>query len=339
VFLFALFHGISPAAAAWTSPAAVNGTLLRGEPSCVGGFSSPSQVVCAALSSKGTVVVSRYSGTAWTAWKTLAGAVSSPPSCTDNGAGKVVCAARAVSGQLQYWVYDPVANLWTAPVKVAGSALHSGPSCARAPGGKLLCAARSSTGEFTASVFDGVAWSAFASVAGAAVLSRPACTPDDNGGVVCAVVSPGTTVYAARYAAGAWGAFSSLGAIAGSGDIRCNAVNAPPWRVFCFVTGTDGFVYINAFTGTSWGGWSRFGELQTNYGVTCGVTSGGDVACGAIASSDNALYTTTAGTTWSGWGNRGGTGTGTPSCTNLGPGQAVCVFPGVDNKLYYSVGP
>jgi hypothetical protein len=204
----------------------------------------------------------------------------------------------------------------------------------------VLCAARGSTGGLTYSVFDGVAWSAFASVASAGlILSRPACATDNDDGVVCAVIRPGNTVYAIRYAAGAWGAFSSIGGIAGSDDLRCIALGvSSPWRVFCLVTGTDGFVYNNAFSGTSWSGWGRFGTLQTNYGVTCGVTSGGGVVCGAIASTDNALYAMT----WparAGWVKQGGTGTGTPSCTSLGTGTVACAFPGVDNKLYHSVGP
>jgi hypothetical protein len=64
------------------------------------------------------------------------------------------------------------------------------------------------------------------------------------------------------------------------------------------------------------------------------------VACGAVAVSDNALYTTTwNGTAWSGWVKQGGTGIGTPSCSSLGNGKVACVFPGLDNKMYYSVGP
>lgn len=202
-----------------------------------------------------------------------------------------------------------------------------------------LCAARSNTGSLTYSVFDGLAWSPFATVA-ASVLSRPSCTTDDNGGVVCVVINPGNGLSAIRYAAGAWGAFASIGGIAGSDDVRCNSVeDTAPYRVFCFVVGANSVVYGNAFTGVGWGGWGGLG-LQTNYAATCGVTIGGQVACGAVAVADNALYTTTwNGTAWSGWVKQGGTGIGTPSCSSLGNGKVACVFPGLDNKMYYSVGP
>lgn len=341
VLLFVLFRGIPPATA-WTPPQVVNGTLLRGEPSCVGDFYN-SRVVCAALSTKGAVVVSHYDpsdGDGWTAWKTLPGAVSSPPSCTANRAGKVVCAARAVGGQLQYSVYDPAVNLWTAPAKVAGSALYSGPSCTSPGFGRVLCAARGSTGGLTYSVFDGVAWSAFASVASAGlILSRPACTsPGGFGaGVMCAVIGAGNIVYTGRYD-GAWGAFTSIGGIAGSDDIRCFHAGQPLERDACVVTGTDGFVYINSFSGTAWSGWGRLGTLQTNYGVTCALLSQvNGWVCGALNVTDNALYTIeTFGRTWV---RQGGTGTGTPSCTTIQVEQAVCAFPGVNNKLYYTLLP
>jgi hypothetical protein len=190
-------------------------------------------------------------------------------------------------------------------------------------------------------VFDGAAWSPFSAVAGS-IISRPACTTDDNGGVVCVVLNPGNGLSAIRYASGAWGAFTSIGGVAGSNDVRCASydVSVPsPYRVICSVTGTNSVVYVSGFTGSAWSGWGGLG-LTTNYAASCGVTVSGQLACGAVAILDNALYTTTwNGSAWSAWAKQGGTGVGTPSCTGLGTGKVVCAFPGVDNKMHYTVGP
>jgi hypothetical protein len=243
-----------------------------------------------------------------------------------------------VNGQLQYSIYDPATNIWTKSLK-AGGALYSGPSCVKLPGGKVLCVARSASGGLTSSVFDGVAWGPFVNVAGS-VISRPGCATDEAGGVVCAVINPGNGLSAIRYAGTSWGAFTSIGGVAGSDDVRCSTLqSSAPYRLSCLVTGTNGVVYINSFTGTLWAGWFSLG-LQTSYGATCGVTVSGQFSCGAVATADNAFYSTTwNGSAWSAWAKVGGTGIGTPSCAGLGTGKVACVFAGVDNKTYYSVGP
>jgi hypothetical protein len=336
LLLLAFSAAIDPAQAAWTTPSAVNATTLNGEPSCVG--LGNGEALCGALGSKSTVIASRYNGTSWSAWKALSGAASSAPSCVDNGAGRVVCASRATSGQLQYAVYDPAVNIWSTTQKVT-STLFSGPSCARLGTSNVLCAARSSSGGLIYSVYDGVAWSAFSTVTGS-ILSRPACASDGSGGVVCVVINPANGLSAIRYASGAWGAFTPLGGVAGSDDVRCNAVEgSATYKVFCLVAGANSVVYLSYYTGKAWSGWGSLG-LQTNYGASCGQYVSGQVVCGAVAVSDNALYTTTwNGTSWAAWAKLGGTGRGTPACAGLGNGKVMCAFPGVDNKLIFAAGP
>lgn len=340
LILVALSTGINPAEAAWTASKVVNSTTLNGEPSCVG--LGNGAAICAALGAKGTVIASRFNGTAWSAWKSLAGEASSAPSCADDGAGKVVCASRSADGQLQYAVYDPAGNLWSTTLKVT-SALFSGPSCAQLSAGNVLCAARSSTGGLVGSTYNGVSWSAFRTVTGS-VLSRPACASDGSGGVVCVVINPANGLSAVRYSAGRWGTFTSIGGQAGSDEVRCNTVEgSAAYKIFCFATGTNNVLFLKTYSGTAWApagfNWFSLGA-QTSYGASCGALGGGQVACGLVATLDNALYTTTwNGVAWSTWTKVGGTGRGTPSCAGLGNGKVACAFPGVNNKMNYAVGP
>jgi hypothetical protein len=253
-----------------------------------------------------------------------------------------VCAARAVNGQLQYSVFDPVANVWTKSLKVAGSALFSGPSCARLAAGSVLCAARGATGGLTYSIFSGGLWAPFSSLA-ASVAGRPACASGAASQVVCAVISPATySVSVTRYASGAWSAFVPLGGVTGSDDLRCTSLESGG-AVACFVQASNSVLLVNRLTGGGWpGAWSGWTQLSlgTNANGACGVTSPGQLACTNIATSDGALWGVTFdGVFWGSWTKLGGLLVGTPGCAGLGNGKVVCVATGVDNKAAFSVGP
>jgi len=70
-----------------------------GNPSC--SPASTGQVACAVRSGASAIMVNEFNGTSWGTWKSLAGAVSSDPSCTSDGNGNVFCAATATNGDLQ----------------------------------------------------------------------------------------------------------------------------------------------------------------------------------------------------------------------------------------------
>jgi hypothetical protein len=87
-------------------------------------------------------------------WKSLAGAVSSDPSCTSDGTGKVYCAATATNGDLEVTVLS--GGAWSTPTNV-NAALYSAPSCAELKAGKVLCTARGATGGLSWSLYNGTA--------------------------------------------------------------------------------------------------------------------------------------------------------------------------------------
>ena len=202
-------------------------------------------------------MVNEFNGTSWGTWKSLAGAVSSDPSCTSDGNGNVFCAATATNGDLQVTVLS--GGVWSTPTKVKAT-LFSAPSCAEYTAGQVLCAARNTEGGLAWSLYNGTAWSAFANLATSAV-SAPSCTTDHNGGVICAIFTTGSTTLVNRFTSGAWLGFLSIGGIAG-GQPDCSFWQATG-QVACFAKAYNSGIYVSTFGGGSWaaGDWSPYSNL------------------------------------------------------------------------------
>jgi len=83
VFLFVLD---ARPASAFTSLVSLGTTQIAPDPSCT--FLTTGQAVCAARTLKHTLVVNRFTGTAWTGWLDLSGIVTSTPSCAGDATGK-----------------------------------------------------------------------------------------------------------------------------------------------------------------------------------------------------------------------------------------------------------
>jgi hypothetical protein len=90
---------LAPSAwASWGSFVSTGTSTGIGNPSCA--QASTGLAACAVRNSASAIMVNRFNGTSWGTWSKLAGTVSSDPSCTSDGAGKVICAATAGAGQL-----------------------------------------------------------------------------------------------------------------------------------------------------------------------------------------------------------------------------------------------
>jgi hypothetical protein len=308
-----------------------------GVPSCA--QASQLNIACAVRNGQSTLMVNHFNGSAWSVWTTVSGTVATDPSCTSDLNGKVYCAATTTSGQMEVAVYN--GTTWGTPTTVNAS-LYSAPSCAGYTAGKVLCVARNSAGGLAWSLFNGTSWSAFANLTTVTV-SPPSCTTDNNNGVICAVYSSGYATKVNRFAAGHWQGFLTIGGIAG-GVPDCVSMNSGG-QVVCFAKAWSSGVYVNRFKGGSWaaGNWTGYGGLGGEVDDNAGCTSQapGQLLCGAIGVTDNAMYADLYnGTTWSGWVVKvGGSGFGSPSCTALGTGQVVCVIMGPNNRLTSSVGP
>jgi hypothetical protein len=329
---------MAPAASAtWGSFTSTGTATGIGNPSCAP--VSTGQVACAVRSGKSAIMVNEFNGTAWGTWKSLAGAVSSDPSCTSDGSGKVFCAATT-AGAMQVTVLN--AGVWSNPTKISG-ALFSAPSCAQYTAGQVLCIARNASGGLAWSLYNGTAWSAFANLTTSAV-SAPSCANDDNNGVICAVFTTGSTTLVNRFTGGAWEGFLNIGGTAG-GEPDCSFWKATG-EVACFAKGYNSGIYVNIFNGGSWLAlnWSAYTGIggTVNDNASCTTQAAGQLVCGAIAIGNygNVFYADVYnGSGWSGWTEVGGLGVGSPACAALGTGQVVCMVMGVDNKLSSVVGP
>jgi hypothetical protein len=146
-------------------------------------------------SGKSVIMVNEFIGKKWGAWKSLAGAVSSDPSCTSDGTGKMYCAATAANGDLEVTVLS--GGTWSTPTNVS-AALYSAPSCAELTACQVLCTARGATGGLAWSLYNGTVWTKFANLATSTV-SAPSCTSDHNSGVICAVFTSAEATLVNRF--------------------------------------------------------------------------------------------------------------------------------------------
>jgi len=113
--LFTLL-GLCPLAwGSWGNFKSTGNATGFGNPSCA--HVSTGHVACAVRSGKSAI--NEFNGTAWGTWTSLAGTVSSDPSCTSDGTGKVCCAATATNGDLQVTVLS--GGVWSTPTQVTAA--------------------------------------------------------------------------------------------------------------------------------------------------------------------------------------------------------------------------
>src|SRR5580704_17754444 len=87
ILLFTLLASCPSAWASWGNFISTGNVAGFGNPSCA--HVSTGHVACAVRASDSTIMVNEYNGSRWGAWADLAGTVSSDPTCTSDGTGKV----------------------------------------------------------------------------------------------------------------------------------------------------------------------------------------------------------------------------------------------------------
>jgi hypothetical protein len=293
-------------------------------------------------------MVNEFNGSTWAGWKTLVSSVTSDPSCTSNGDGKIICAAVATGGGLQVTIFSGTA--WSDPTTVAGTLLFSAPSCAEYISPDVICVARNAAGGLSWAEYNGTSWGAFAAVPGTNVTdSNPSCTSDHADGVVCGVFTTAYNTLVNRFADGKWEGYLNIGGTAG-GNPDCvyfqHETGSTLGPVECFVKGYQSQVYGSNYDGkstwaaTDWTGYGTGigGELNDN--ASCVSHELGEFVCGVVGASDNEFFSNVYnGTSWSGWTLHGGSGMGTPSCALLTTDKVVCLILSTKNTLSSVVGP
>jgi hypothetical protein len=155
---------MAPAASAtWGGFISTGNATGIGNPSCAP--VSTGHVACAVRSGKSVIMVNhgqRVQRDKVGNMEEFGRAVSSDPSCTSDGTGKVYWAATATNADLEVTVLS--GGTWSTPTNVS-AALYSAPSCAELTAGQVLCTARGATGGLSWSLHNGTTWSKFANLA------------------------------------------------------------------------------------------------------------------------------------------------------------------------------
>lgn len=339
VVVAVMLSGLPSAWAAWSSLVSMGPTVVLSDPSCASPVEG--EAVCAARGLGQTLVVNKWSGSAWSGWKVVAGTVTSNPSCSSDLSGNVLCAARNDSGGISAAVYN--GTTWS-PFTKAGGQITFEPSCAPLTAGKILCVARNTTGGFTSSIFNGSTWSPFQTLKGS-VVGAPGCGSDGAGAVICLATSTTQiyTVVAARFSGTAWSTFINIGGSSTTDRYSCTQLGGTFGVLTCAARNTGTAQFVNSFSGgtwaaTSWSGWGGLGGT-VNPGTSCAQVATGQLACATVAS-DAALWVNTFnGSAWTGWAKLGGTDIGNPSCTSIGGAKVLCGVVGLNGRATSTVGP
>lgn len=337
---------IPSASATWSGFRSMGTTVTLGDPSCV--QLAAQDVVCVAQSQQSTLMANRFTNNAWSGWTNLAGAVSSDPSCVNDGTGHAVCGVRSgTTGTLVATVFD--GTNWSAFIDSNGQ-IFSGPSCALLRSTKVLCAARSLSSGLANSLLNTATstWGSFKIVA-ATLTSAPGCANDNNGDVICAmnalVTATNDTIVVNRFDGSKWEGFLTLqGGISGSSP-SCTSIGVKG-QVVCFDRANNLAIYANLFKSglwstTNWTGWRGITGGNIGPRVGCAMPSAGKLACGVLYVPDSFMYTATFdGTNWTAFAKVGVKPMAAgPACATLANGKVICAAVGLNSQAVSLTGP
>jgi hypothetical protein len=272
-------------------------------------------------------MVNHFKGTAWGKWSSLVGTVSSDPSCTSDGAGKVLCAATATKGNLQVAIFN--GTLFRAQLRRT----HDGTSAMR----RTKLHGRIGLVRLQRYFLEQVRQPRDFRRLRSGMCHRQRGRRSDLCGVHDWRCHAGEPL---RRRGLGWVPQNLGGIAAGAPD--CTSMNSSG-QVVCFGEAYFSQIFGTRFDGGTWAvaSWTTYASLggEVTNNANCTTHAAGQLVCGVIAI-DNAFYADVYnGTSWSTWTKTGGTGVGIPACAALGSGQAVCVVMGVNNKLTSVVGP
>jgi glucose/arabinose dehydrogenase len=226
-----------------------------GAPGCSPGVASPRPGAIEMITRGGDAQAWRrsWTGSAWTAWTSLGGVLTSEPDLSSWGAGRLDVVGRGTDGALYHNWFD--AGRWWG-WEPLGGVLSGAPGSVSWSPGRYDVFVTGADSQLWHRWWDaGLGWSGWESLGGQ-LTSKPAVSSWGPGRID--VVARGTdgALHHRWFDGGSWWGWESLGGVAASGP---TAVSWGPNRLDIFVRGTDGALWGRAWGGSGWTGWEGLG--------------------------------------------------------------------------------
>jgi Concanavalin A-like lectin/glucanases superfamily len=235
----------------------------------------------------------KYDGTAWGAWQSLGGMITSDPDAVSSAPNKVDVVVQGTDNATWIRRYDGAA--WSAWQSLGGN-FNSGPGIASSNTNLLEVFARGSDNALWVKRYDGAAWGSWQSLGG--ILSSD---PDASNRLDIVVRGTDNGLWIKRYSGGTWGAWQSLGGTINSGP---TAASSGASNLDVFARGADNALWQRSWNGASWGAWQSLGGVISSDSDATSAGSGIDIV---TRGADNALWQKTwNGASWGAWGSLGG---------------------------------
>jgi len=204
-----------------------------------------------------------FQGSAWSAWGSLGGNLTSSPAATSPANGVIDVLARGTNGVL--YSKQLSGGVWGSWKTIGGQlASGTGPAVCAQNANSLDAFVQGTDHALWYTHWDGTKWSSWKSLGGN-LTSSPAATSPVNGTIDVFVRSTdGALWYRSTTNGGAsWSNWSSLGEqlASGTGPAVC-AQNAN--SLDAFVQGTDHALWHKSFQGSAWSAWGSLGGNLTS---------------------------------------------------------------------------
>jgi len=240
-------------------------------------------------------------GSAWSAWHSLGGTLTSSPAATSPASGVIDVFGRGGNGALYSKQYSGTS--WSNWYKIGGQlAPGTGPAADARGTNSLDVFVQGTDHVLYYTHWDGTAWSAWHSLGGV-LTSSPAATSPGNGAIDVFVRGTDGAIWERTTTNGGatWSNWASLGGqlASGTGPAACSQGS----RLDVFAEGTNGALYQKTSTG-SWSGWISLGGALTSSPAATSPTSG--VIDVFVRGTDYALWERSYNNGWSGWISVGG---------------------------------
>lgn len=210
------------------------GGSIQGRPACVS--TTPTSLECVALGTKGKLQWRSWTGTAWTAWKTVAPAVTfgAEPTCFVR-AGNVDCVLADNGKGARHLRFNTAARTWSAAANLLGSVQR--PASCIAAGAGFSCFFMGGDQTLREIGYSGTAWSAWTNHGGF-LTSAPACLRFGTREVRCVTATSSNALQERRKVDQNWLNWSNLGGSVK--PLRPSCVTRDGTRIDCFAVGVNG---------------------------------------------------------------------------------------------------
>jgi len=298
--LFTTLGGQYPPWGAWST---VGGQLASG----TGPAASAQDANSAELFVRGTDNALWYrhyqTGSGWSSWKSLGGALSASPAAVSRPNGKIDVFVRGTDGALWTRATTNGGASWSGWSKISGQlAAGTGPAAYAWGDTRIGWMVTGTDNKLWHMWKDSAGTHGWQSLGGALTAS-PGATSAASGAIDVFVRGTDGSVWQRTYSNTAWSGWKALGGqlAPGTGPAACS------WgagRLDVFVQGTDGVLYQKTFSG-AWSGWGSLGGVLTA-SPAAAAASGSNRIDVFVRGSDGALWEKSYNSGWGGWTSVGG---------------------------------